>query len=55
MKTVGMLAKKEFGICEIPEDIRKKREKKQARDSKANEAAKPESEMTAFSSFSLMY
>ena len=41
-----MLAKKEFGICEIPEDIRKKREKKQARDSKANEAAKPESEMT---------
>lgn len=38
-----MLAKKEFGICEIPEDIQKKREKKQA---KANEAAKPESEMT---------
>ena len=41
-----MLAKKEFGICEIPEDIQKKREKKQARDNKANEAAKPESEMT---------
>lgn len=38
-----MLAKKEFGICEIPEDIQKKREKKQA---KANEVAKPESEMT---------
>lgn len=41
-----MLAKKEFGICEVPEDIQKKREKKQARDNKANEAAKPESEMT---------
>ena len=41
-----MFAKKEFGICEIPEDIQKKREKKQARDNKANEAAKPESEMT---------
>lgn len=38
-----MLAKKEFCICEIPEDIQKKREKKQA---KANETAKPESEMT---------
>lgn len=41
-----MLAKKEFGICEVPEDILKKREKKQAKESKANEAAKPESEMT---------
>lgn len=41
-----MLAKKEFGICEIPEDIQKKREKKQAKENKANEAAKPESEMT---------
>lgn len=41
-----MLAKKEFGICEVPEDIQKKREKKQARENKANEAAKPESEMT---------
>lgn len=41
-----MMAKKEFGICEIPEDIQKKREKKQARDNKANESAKPESEMT---------
>lgn len=39
-----MLAKKEFGICEVPEDIQKKREKKQARDNKA--ADKPESEMT---------
>ena len=41
-----MMAKKEFCICEIPEDIQKKREKKQARDNKANESAKPESEMT---------
>lgn len=41
-----MFAKKEFGICEIPEDIQKKREKKQVRDNKANEAAKPENEMT---------
>ncbi len=41
-----MLAKKEFGICEVPEDILKKREKKQAKENKANEAAKPESEMT---------
>lgn len=41
-----ILAKKEFGICEIPEDIQRKREKKQARDNKAQEAAKPESEMT---------
>ena len=41
-----MLANKEFGICEIPEDIQRKREKKQARDNKAQEAAKPESEMT---------
>ena len=32
-----MLAKKEFGICEVPEDILKKREKKQAKESKANE------------------
>ena len=41
-----MLAKKEFGICEVPEDIQKKREKKQAKENKANEEAKPESEMT---------
>lgn len=41
-----MLAKKEFGICEVPEDIQKKREKKQAKENKAAEAAKPESEMT---------
>lgn len=41
-----MMAKKEFGICEIPEDIQKKREKKQARDNKANVPEKPESEMT---------
>ncbi|MDE5697054.1 MAG: SWIM zinc finger family protein [Lachnospiraceae bacterium] len=41
-----ILAKKEFGICEVPEDIQKKREKKQAKENKANEAAKPESEMT---------
>lgn len=41
-----MLAKKEFGICEVPEDIQKKRDKKQAKENKANEAAKPESEMT---------
>lgn len=41
-----MLAKKNFGICEVPEDILKKREKKQAKENKANEAAKPESEMT---------
>lgn len=41
-----MLAKKEFGICEVPEDIQKKREKKQARENKAAEAEKPESEMT---------
>ncbi len=41
-----MLAKKEFGICEVPEDLLKKREKKQAKENKANEAAKPESEMT---------
>lgn len=41
-----MLAKKEFAICEVPEDIQKKREKKQAKENKANEAAKPESEMT---------
>ena len=34
-----MLAKKEFGICEVPEDILKKREKKQAKENKANEAA----------------
>ena len=30
-----ILGKKNFGICEIPEDIQKKREKKQARDAKA--------------------
>ena len=41
-----ILAKKTFGICEIPEDIQRKREKKQARENKASEAAKPESEMT---------
>lgn len=41
-----MLAKKEFNICEVPEDIQKKRDKKQAKENKANEAAKPESEMT---------
>lgn len=41
-----MLAKKTFGICEVPEDIQKKREKKQAKENRANEAAKPESEMT---------
>lgn len=41
-----ILAKKEFGICEVPEDIQKKREKKQAKENKANETAKPESEMT---------
>ena len=41
-----MLAKKEFTICEVPEDIQKKRDKKQAKENKANEAAKPESEMT---------
>ncbi len=34
-----MLAKKEFGICEVPEDILKKREKKQAKENKENEAA----------------
>jgi len=41
-----MLAKKEFSVCEVPDDIQKKRDKKQAKDNKANEAAKPESEMT---------
>lgn len=41
-----MLAKKEFNICEVPEDIQKKRDKKQAKENKANEPAKPESEMT---------
>jgi O6-methylguanine-DNA--protein-cysteine methyltransferase len=41
-----MLAKKTFDICEIPEDIQKKREKKQAKENKAAEVAKPESEMT---------
>lgn len=41
-----MLAKKEFSICEVPEDIQQKRDKKQARENKAAEAAKPESEMT---------
>lgn len=41
-----MLAKKEFTICEVPEDIQKKRDKKQAKENKAAEAAKPESEMT---------
>ncbi len=38
-----ILAKKEFSICEVPEDIIRKREKKMARD---NKTAKPESEMT---------
>ena len=42
-----ILAKKNFGICEVPEDIQKKREKKQARDAKAEaresgEAEEPE-------------
>lgn len=41
-----MLAGKEFAICDIPEDIQKKREKKQARDTRAKEALKPENEMT---------
>lgn len=41
-----MLAKKEFTVCEVPEDIQKKRDKKQAKENKAAEAAKPESEMT---------
>lgn len=41
-----MLAKKEFIICEVPEDIQKKRDKKQAKENKAADAAKPESEMT---------
>ena len=30
-----ILGKKNFGVCEIPEDIQKKRERKQARDAKA--------------------
>lgn len=38
-----ILAGKEFSICEVPEDIIRKREKKMARD---NKTAKPESEMT---------
>lgn len=38
-----ILAGKEFSICEVPEDIIKKREKKMAKD---NKTAKPESEMT---------
>lgn len=33
-----ILAKKKFGTCEIPEDILKKREKKQARETKNTEA-----------------
>lgn len=32
-----IMAKKSFAVCEIPEDILKKREKKQARDAKAQE------------------
>jgi len=36
------MAKKNFGTCEIPEDILKKREKKQARDEKAKEKARAE-------------
>lgn len=38
-----IIAGKEFSICEVPEDIKRKREKKLARD---NKASKPESEMT---------
>ena len=41
-----ILAKETFGVCEIPEDIQQKREKKKAKENKAAEAAKPESEMT---------
>ncbi len=41
-----MLANKTFNICEIPDDIQKKREKKQAKGDKANGVEKPESEMT---------
>lgn len=41
-----ILNKKEFTICEVPEDIIRKRNKKLARDNKAAEAAKPLSEMT---------
>ena len=41
-----ILAKKKFGICEIPEDIQKKREKKQARDAKAEAREAGESEGT---------
>ena len=38
-----IMAGKEFSICEVPEDIKRKREKKLARD---NKASKPENEMT---------
>ena len=41
-----ILAKKNFGICEVPEDIQKKREKKQARDAKAEAREAGESEGT---------
>lgn len=41
-----MLAQKEFTVCEIPEDIIKKREKKQARDAKANGEDQPQKELT---------
>jgi len=34
-----MLAEKDFGICEIPEDVLKKREKKQAKEAKIKAAA----------------
>ena len=39
-----ILGKKNFEICEIPEDIQKKREKKQARDAKAEARENGESE-----------
>ena len=39
-----ILGKKNFGICEIPEDIQKKREKKQARDAKAEAGENGEAE-----------
>ena len=39
-----ILAKKNFGICEVPEDIQKKREKKQARDAKAEAGENGEAE-----------
>ncbi|MCH5270223.1 MAG: SWIM zinc finger family protein [Lachnospiraceae bacterium] len=39
-----ILGKKNFDICEVPEDIQKKREKKQARDAKAEAEKSGESE-----------